>query len=100
MEAMAAGVPVVLSANTGHRDLIRPGICHTLDEQRPVVDPQKCRAGWGESSVDELLARMETVRATPIEAHQTADYAINFIRTERTWSRFAAQVVDEIRAIG
>jgi glycosyltransferase involved in cell wall biosynthesis len=100
MEAMAAGVPVVLSANTGHLDLIRPGICHTLDTQRPVRGPRGGRSGWGESSVDELLARMETVRAMPVAARQTADYAMHFIRTERTWSRFAAQVVDEIRAIG
>jgi glycosyltransferase involved in cell wall biosynthesis len=100
MEAMACGVPVVLSANTGHLDLIRPGICQTLDDQRPVADPDGCRAGWGESSVDELVARMEAVRATPLESRQAAGYATAFMRTERTWTRFAARVLEEIRAVG
>jgi len=100
MEAMTCGVPVVLSANTGHLDLIRPGICQTLDDQRPVADPDGCRAGWGESSVDELVARMEAVRATPLESRQAAGYAMAFMRTERTWARFAARVLEEIRAVG
>jgi glycosyltransferase involved in cell wall biosynthesis len=100
MEAMACGVPVVLSANTGHLDLIRPGVCQTLDDQRPVADPDGCRAGWGESSVDELVARMEAVRATPLESRQAAGYAMAFMRTERTWTCFAARVLEEIRAVG
>jgi glycosyltransferase involved in cell wall biosynthesis len=100
MEAMACGVPVVLSANTGHLDLIRPGICQTLDDQRPVADPDGCRAGWGESEVDELVARMEAVRATPLQSRQAADYAMAFMRTERTWARFAARVLEGIRAVG
>jgi glycosyltransferase involved in cell wall biosynthesis len=100
MEAMACGVPVVLSANTGHLDLIRPGICQTLDDQRPVADPDGCRIGWGESSVDELVARMEAVRATPLASRQAAGYAMAFMRTERTWGHFAARVLKEVRAVG
>jgi glycosyltransferase involved in cell wall biosynthesis len=100
MEAMACGVPVVLSANTGHLDLIRPGICQTLDDQRSVVDPDGCRTGWGESSVDELVARMEAVRASPVGSRQAADYAMAFMRTERTWARFTTRVLEEIRTVG
>lgn len=99
MEAMACGVPVVLSANTGHLDLIRPGLCQTLDDQRPVVDPEGCRAGWGESSVDELVARMETVRTAPIAAREAAVQAMRFMRTERTWQDFAKRMVETIRAV-
>ncbi len=61
MECMAMGVPVVLSRNTGHRDLIQDGNCYTLNQQKSVGEilgrPEL--ADWGESSVDELVDRME-----------------------------------------
>jgi glycosyltransferase involved in cell wall biosynthesis len=99
MEAMACGTPVVLSANTGHLDLIQSGLCQTLDDQRPVVDSDGCRDGWGESSVEELVARMESVRTAPIAAREAAAQAMRFIRTERTWQRFAARVIETIRTV-
>jgi glycosyltransferase involved in cell wall biosynthesis len=70
MEAMATGVPVVLSANTGHRDIIRDGACWALTRQpAPAHAPEGVGTdGWGESDVDELLAAME-------EAYQNRDEA-------------------------
>jgi glycosyltransferase involved in cell wall biosynthesis len=61
MECMAMGVPVVLSRNTGHLDLIRSDNCYSLDMQIPVgaVTGRPDLDGWGESSIDELVARME-----------------------------------------
>jgi glycosyltransferase involved in cell wall biosynthesis len=99
MEAMACGVPVVLSANTGHLDLIQPGLCLTLDEQRPLTNPRGRRSGWCESSVDELVTRMETVRTAPIAAREAAAQAMRFMHTERTWQGFAARVLAEVRAV-
>jgi glycosyltransferase involved in cell wall biosynthesis len=61
MECMAMGVPVVLSRNTGHLDLISGDNCYTLDMQIPIGEITK-RADltdWGESSIDELVQRME-----------------------------------------
>lgn len=65
MECMAMGVPVVLSRNTGHLDLIAstdaPANCYTLDMQIPMGEVTK-RADltdWGESSIDELVMKME-----------------------------------------
>jgi len=43
---------------------------------------------------------MEAVRATPLESRQAADYAMAFMRTEHTWARFAARVLEEVRAVG
>lgn len=37
MEAMASGIPCILSANTGHLDLIEPGNCYPLESQRPIT---------------------------------------------------------------
>jgi glycosyltransferase involved in cell wall biosynthesis len=61
MECMAMGVPVVLSRNTGHLDLIEEGNCYPLNMQIPIGEITK-RADltdWGESSIDELLMCME-----------------------------------------
>lgn len=57
MEAMACGVPTILSANTGHRDLLGPHIL-SLTHQGPVANGTG-REGWGESEVEEMLAAME-----------------------------------------
>lgn len=60
MEAMACGVPTVLSANTGHFDLIGDDTCYPLTRQPPVAGgADQGRDGWGESDIDELVAVME-----------------------------------------
>jgi len=93
MEAMACGVPTILSANTGHMDLLVGDVCLTLDDQRPVPDRNGSRVGWGESSVDELVERLETLYADRSGARARADRAQRFIRGERTWSAFAKAFV-------
>ena len=60
MEAIACGVPTVLSANSGHLDLMRlgyPGILPVLSKQKlniPVSDYENFEV-WGESDPDCLL---------------------------------------------
>lgn len=93
MEAMACGVPVVLSANTGHMDLIRDGVCLTLDRQTPVPDRDGSRVGWGESPVEELVERLEEIHADRAAAQARARRAMDFIRGERTWRAFAEAFV-------
>lgn len=59
MECMAAGVPTIVSANTGHLDLVATGGCHPLESQGRAPSPTRyfhASDGWGESSVDEVLA--------------------------------------------
>ena len=70
MEAMACAVPTILSANTGHLDLIEEGNCFALRHQ-PMpqsvpdgIDPQ----GWGETSVEELLEALEAAYAHRTDA--------------------------------
>lgn len=57
MECMGCGVPVILAANSGQLDLIRSDNCYPLERQAPL--PQM--DGWGESDVDEIVARLEQV---------------------------------------
>ncbi|WP_372400545.1 glycosyltransferase family 4 protein (plasmid) [Azospirillum sp. HJ39] len=99
MEAMACGVPVVLSNNTGHRDLLKSpsqgnDLCLSLDHQVPVDDRDGSRFGWGESSVDELVEALEQIHSDRSEAKARAARAKAFIRTERTWRAFAESFVD------
>ncbi|NUB07880.1 glycosyltransferase family 4 protein [Azospirillum sp. Vi22] len=96
MEAMACGVPVILSANTGHLDLIRDGNCLPLLRQDPVTDPDGRRRGWGESSVEEAVAHLETLYTDRTAARARADKARAFLRGERTWRAFAETFVTAV----
>ena len=96
MEAMACGVPVILSANTGHLDLIREEACFPLADQAAVADPEGRRRGWGESSVEEIVEALERVHADRALARARAMRGADFVRTERTWRRFAHDFVGAV----
>ncbi|MCG5240661.1 glycosyltransferase family 4 protein [Azospirillum doebereinerae] len=89
MEAMACGVPVILSANTGHLDLIHEGNCLPLRNQTPVADPTGARRGWGESAVDEVVEQLERVYTDRATARACAEKGRIFMREERSWRAFA-----------
>lgn len=59
MEALASGVPSLISRNTGHLDIIKDGNCFPLDEQK-TIKFKGCK-DWGESSVEEVDCLMEEV---------------------------------------
>lgn len=96
MEAMACAVPTVLSANTGHADIIRDGCGYALTRQTPVRDPDGGRVGWGESDVEELVERLEEIYADRAEAKRRGERGAAFISGERTWRRFAETFVAEV----
>jgi glycosyltransferase involved in cell wall biosynthesis len=100
MECMAMGVPVVLSRNTGHRDLIRDGNCYTLDQQKSVgaIMNRPELADWGESSVDELVERMEQAYSNRADAAARAMAARNFIKSW-DWSHQVGLCLEAIRKI-
>ena len=66
-QALAMGVPTLLSANTGHLDLIaalggRPP-CYPLATQGavPPLPPFGGTAGWGESDVEEMVQQLDMI---------------------------------------
>jgi glycosyltransferase involved in cell wall biosynthesis len=66
MECMACGIPVILSANTGHLDLIQERNCYPLETQGRI---EKIGFdGWGESNIEEIVANLEAVYANRQEA--------------------------------
>jgi glycosyltransferase involved in cell wall biosynthesis len=59
MECMACGIPVILSANTGHLDLLEYDAPIPLRRQTPMPGEQNC--GWAHSDVDEMVEALEEV---------------------------------------
>lgn len=58
MECMAAGIPLLLSANTGHLDLLRqvPAVALPSTPHDPAAAPD---AAWGDVAVDAVVAALE-----------------------------------------
>ncbi len=62
MECMACGVPVILSANTGHLDLLAMGdVALPLTRQGIVSRDGLDGTDWGESAVEEAVEALEQV---------------------------------------
>ena len=59
MECIACGVPTILSANTGHLDLLQDGTVLALRKQESLQGESE--AGWGNSDVEEMVEALESV---------------------------------------
>jgi glycosyltransferase involved in cell wall biosynthesis len=91
-EAMACGVPVILADNTGVRDLIDADNCVALKHQTPIeLKSGIGTAGWGDSSVEEIVAALETLYTdTQSRKRIAARGAEWIIERHRTWRDHAA----------
>jgi glycosyltransferase involved in cell wall biosynthesis len=61
MECLACGIPTILSANTGHLDLLRHDIALPLARQGNLRSEAYDTTDWGESNVEEILEMLEAV---------------------------------------
>lgn len=86
MESLACGIPTILSANTGHLDLIQPDRCYPLRTQRQVVRSEHYHGteGWGESDVEEVVEQLEQVYRDRSEAQRRGTAAAQFMQNW-TW---------------
>jgi glycosyltransferase involved in cell wall biosynthesis len=98
MECMACGLPIILSRNTGHLDIIQTDNCYALDDQRQTshgfADIGGV-AGWGESQVDELVERLEQVFFDSAEAARRGRRAADRL-AQLTWQGTARRMKDVI----
>jgi len=95
MEAMACGVPCILSANTGHLDLIEDGICYPLADQSPCTCENDATGAWCESSVDEIVENLEKIFAARSKAALCGRLGADFMKT-LTWRKQTAKLIDAI----
>jgi glycosyltransferase involved in cell wall biosynthesis len=105
MECMACGLPVILSRNTGHVDLIEMienNSCYTLDNQRQTAQGFAGIggvSGWGESQVDEIVERLEQVFSDRAEAKRRGRRAAERL-AQLTWQATAQQIKDIVIGLG
>jgi glycosyltransferase involved in cell wall biosynthesis len=88
MECLACGIPTILSANTGHLDLIDENHCYPLTRQETVqpLFPYRATAGWGESNVDEAVEKLEQIYLDRKEAQRRGAAAARFMN-DWSWEK-------------
>jgi glycosyltransferase involved in cell wall biosynthesis len=93
-EAMACGVPVILAANTGVKDLIAEGNSLPLTHQKTVCDyPLAGTEGWGESDVEEIVEALERLYTDTALRRRIGEAGSAWIVEKgRTWSNHARQL--------
>ena len=97
MEAMASGIPCILSANTGHLDLIEDDNCYPLHQQGEVM-PTPGFAGtrdWGESDVAEVVECFERVYTDRTEARRRGEQANKFMQ-DWSWEKRTGYLLNRI----
>jgi len=85
MEALASGLPCVLSANNGHLDLIggKTGAdahCYALSRQTPTTFGPAGSDQWRESDVDEIVERLEEIYQDRADAARRGRAAADFMQ--------------------
>ena len=97
MEAMACGVPTILSANTGHLDLIDDAHCYPLQQQGKVQPIEQFPGvkGWGESDVEEVVEMLELVYSNRQLAQEKGAAAAKFMEGW-TWEKQVQKLLDAI----
>jgi glycosyltransferase involved in cell wall biosynthesis len=91
-ECAACATPLILSANTGHLeliDLIGVKNCYPLKAQKPVrpMGFWTGTDGWGESSPDEIVEKLEEVYQNRKKAAQKGLRASANLLKNRTWAK-------------
>lgn len=85
MECLACGIPTILSANTGHLDLLEHDIALPLLRQGTPRNPHYDTTDRGESDVEEMVEALETVWRDRAAAAARAEHAARFMAT-MTWA--------------
>lgn len=98
METMASGVPAILSANTGHLDLLtEPDAALPLTRQSRVrghCPLYRGTEGWGESDVAEIVARLEEVYDDREAAAAIGRRGSALLHREWSWRQRTAEMID------
>ncbi len=85
MECLACGIPTILSANTGHLDLLQDDIAIPLLRQGRARSPHHDTTDWGESDVEEMVEALETMWRDRTAAAALGERAARFM-AGMTWA--------------
>lgn len=98
MEAMAAGVPSILAANTGQLDIADAAHSYPLTRRSPVAPypPYAGTDGWAEPDVAEAVQMLEAVFADRQEAARRASAGAAAMRDHFSWPGQIAKLVATI----
>ena len=97
-ETMACGVPVILAANTGLKDIIDSGNCIALTEQKPIDD--RGTEQWGESNVEEIIQALERLYADSSYRQKMGREGAGWIlANQRTWEGHARRLKSLIMSL-
>jgi glycosyltransferase involved in cell wall biosynthesis len=98
MECLACGVPTILSANTGHLDILSDQICYPLRSQKPVRPTPFFPdvESWGESSVDEMVEKLEEIYQNRQHAQKRAAAAAQAMQNIR-WEDQIPKILNALR---
>lgn len=97
MEAMAMGLPVILSANTGHLDVLGDEHCYPVRTMNAVPPPREGTGtdGWGEASVDEIVEQLEAIyqnrEAAAARGARAAELMTNF-----SWKKQVNELIEAL----
>jgi glycosyltransferase involved in cell wall biosynthesis len=97
MEVMASGIPCILSANTGHLDIISGENCYMLQHQTsssPDLDPSGV---WRESDIDEIVEALESNYSDRAEAQRRALAGVEFMQG-LSWENQTKALIRELSA--
>ena len=98
MESLACGLPTILSANTGHLDLLGDAHCYPLRHQGSVrpTPLNTCVEGWGESDLEEILAYLEQIHGDRPGA-QARGQAAAQVMQDWTWERQVQRLLQHLQ---
>lgn len=94
MECLACGIPTLLSANTGHLDLLNRGAGYPLKTQYPVASHPYFQGteGWGNSDIEEILETLEWIYHNRKQAKKQGKQFAKIMQT-LTWERQIQQLL-------
>ena len=95
MEAMASGLPCILSANTGHLNLIADDNCYALRRQSPVPSTANVTQDWGEPALDEVIEALENAYRDRAGTTRRGERGAAFMK-QFTWERQTAVLMEAI----
>lgn len=95
METMASGIPCILSANTGHLDIISDGNCYPLNRQSTASAEMDPSGIWRDSDVEEAVEALEQAYTNREDAKKRGEAGTGFMQ-RLSWANQTTALIKEL----